>query len=127
MAYRTRINPAGPTRHLGRRGAFKQTTFIQLQKNEGSIVVESAFEAFLARLIDLANDAVHIAYQPFTLDLTNQRVLLTHNDFKDHRHALKESGMTGVYYTPDLKVCWQTEQGQNYEVIEAKDSLWVPH
>lgn len=126
MAYNFHIDPLGPTRQLGRRGALKQATFLQLKKSPELLTVESAFEVLLAKLADLSNAVTLIDYQPFTVDVANERVLLSHSQLQAHRQKLKGAGMRGVFYTPDLRVRWKTLKGHADEVLEAKDVNWVP-
>lgn len=126
MAYRTRINPQGAPRQVGRRGALKQTTFLRLQKNDALLTVESALEVLLAKVLDLSNDATEIQYQPFAIDIAHARLLLTHEALQEHRTELKRAGLKGLFYTPDLRVTWKATVGTTIEVIEAKDSQWVP-
>lgn len=126
MAYRTRINPLGAPRQMGRRGALKQTTFLRLEKNESLLTVESALEVLLAKLLDLSNDVTAIQYQPFTIDIANEQLLLTHESLQKHRTELKRAGLKGLFYTPDLRVTWKACIGTTIEVIEAKDSQWIP-
>jgi len=57
MAYKLTTDPLGPTRQLGRRGALKQATFLQLKKSPELLTVESAFEVLLAKLADLSNES----------------------------------------------------------------------
>lgn len=126
MAYRTRPNPLGAPRQAGRRGALRQTTFLRLEKNDSLLTVESALEVLLAKLLDLSNDVTEIQYQPCTIDLAHERLLLTHEALQEHRTELKRAGLKGVFYTPDLRVTWKVAVGTTIEVIEAKDSQWVP-
>lgn len=126
MVYKTRIDPQGPTRHLGRRGALKQSTFVRLQKCESVLTVESALEVMLLSLLDLSNQVTQIQYQPFTIDVANNRLLKTHEEFKSHRQALRDVGRTGIFYTPDIQATLQLTGTSTIEVIEAKDSDWIP-
>ncbi|WP_288108598.1 hypothetical protein [Limnobacter sp.] len=126
MVYKTRIDPKGPTRHLGRRGALKQTTFVRLKKAQGLLTVESALEVMLLSLLDLSNQVVEIQYQPFTIDVANNRLFQTHQDLKNHRQALRDAGRTGIFYTPDIQATLQIACERTIEVIEAKDSDWIP-
>ena len=126
MAYKLHTDPLGPTRQLGRRGALKQATFLQLKKSPGLLTVESAFEILLAKLADLSNAATLIDYQPFTVDVANERVLFNHSQLQLHRQKLKDAGMRGLFYTPDLRVRWRTPKGHADEVLEAKDANWLP-
>ncbi|ROT43933.1 hypothetical protein [Pusillimonas sp. NJUB218] len=126
MAYKLTTDPLGPTRQLGRRGALKQATFLQLKKSPELLTVESAFEVLLAKLADLSNAVTLIDYQPFTIDVANERVLLTHSQLQAHRQKLREAGMRGVFYTPDLRFRWRAAKGHADEVLEAKDAAWVP-
>ncbi|WP_417251272.1 Tn7 transposase TnsA N-terminal domain-containing protein [Castellaniella sp.] len=127
MAYRTRINPLGAPRQVGRRGALRQTTFVRLEKSDALLTVESALEVLLAKLLDLSNDVIEIQYQPFTIDIAHERLLLTHEALQEHRTELKRAGLKGLFYTPDLRVIWKAAAGTAIEVIEAKDSQWVPN
>lgn len=126
MVYKTRIDPQGPTRHLGRRGALKQSTFVRLQKCESVLTVESALEVMLLSLLDLSNQVAQIQYQPFTIDVANNRLLKTHEEFKSHRQALRDVSRTGIFYTPDIQATLQLAGEPTIEVIEAKDSDWIP-
>ena len=47
MVNKLHIDPLGATRQLGKRGALKQATFIQLKKNAELLSVESPFEVLL--------------------------------------------------------------------------------
>ncbi|MGF7468671.1 hypothetical protein [Alcaligenes phenolicus] len=126
MVNKLHIDPLGATRQLGKRGALKQATFLQLKKNPELLSVESSFEVLLAKLADLSNAVTQIDYQPFTVDVVNERMLLNHAQLQTHRQKLKDSGMSGVFYTPDLRFRWRTPKGNVDEVIEAKDVNWVP-
>lgn len=127
MAYRTRINPLGAPRQVRQRGALRQTTFVRLEKSDALLTVESALEVLLAKLLDLSNDVMEIQYQPFTIDIAHERLLLTHEALQEHRTELKRAGLKGLFYTPDLRVTWKATAGTTIEVIEAKDSQWVPN
>ena len=126
MVNKLHIDPLGATRQLGKRGALKQATFLQLKKNAELLSVESPFEVLLAKLADLSNAVTQIDYQPFTVDVVNERMLLNHAQLQTHRQKLKDSGMSGVFYTPDLRFRWRTPKGNVDEVIEAKDVNWMP-
>lgn len=126
MAFKLKTDPKGSTRQLGRRGALKQSTFIRLEKNPSLIGVESAMEVMLLSALDLSNEVTEILYQPFTIDVANDRLFKTHEELAAHRSSLRQAGMTGVFYTPDIQVTRWFGSARVSEVIEAKDSDWLP-
>jgi hypothetical protein len=92
---------------VGRHGALRQTTFVRLEKNDALLTVESALEVLLVKLLDLSNDVMEIQYQPFTIDIAHERLLLTHEALQEHRTELRRAGLKGLFYTPDLRVTWK--------------------
>lgn len=127
MASNRHINPLGATRQTGFRGTLKQTTLLRLKKSSTQLSIESPLEVLLARLADLSTAVTLIDYQPFTVDVPNERVLLNHFDLQVHRQKLREMGISGAFYTPDLRFRWKTPKGVLVdEIIEAKDANWIP-
>ena len=75
-------------------------------KAGGHIIVESDAERFVAHLLALDPYVAAFAPQPFTVDLIDQRLLLTREDVKA-AHQQHQDVPGPKFYTPDFRIDWQ--------------------
>lgn len=119
-------SPNAPTRQVGRRGTFKPSNLVRLRKHDKPIHMESSLEVFVAKIADLSNASLQIYSQPFTVDVLNKKILGNAGQLELHRTVLKQLGMPSSLYTPDISVQWSSSKGKVTEVMEIKDSNWIP-
>lgn len=106
-------------------GRAKFGTFCK--KANGHINVASDPERLVAHLLTIDPRACAFAPQPFTVDLIEQRLLLTQSDVQDARKKYRD--VPGAkFYTPDFSVDWEDKLQRALEVklegFEGDDEYW---
>jgi hypothetical protein len=84
----------------------KQSLLTSSEKSGGPIAVESIAERFVSHALELDAEARDVRPQPFTVDLTDGRILRTPEQKAEARARHKNCGTEPVFYTPDFGLMW---------------------
>jgi len=84
----------------------KQSLLTFSEKTQETIAVESEAERFVAHALSLDPEAANVRPQPYTIDLTDGRILRTAEQKAEARARHKQRGTEPVFYTPDFELTW---------------------